>query len=222
VIAGDDLADVRITTRRAAAAVARTLHARAVRSRRVATIARVMADIIPADARVLDIGCGDGRVAAEMVQLRPDVTATGIDVLVQPETFIPVTAYDGSRLPFVDASIDVTMIVDVVHHAPDPLAFLADVARVTRRAIVIKDHLRDGVLAGPTLRAMDWLSNAPHGIALAYKYLSRREWDDAFARVGLRVDAWRAPLGLYPRPGAWVFERGLHFAARLVPVARAD
>ena len=53
-------------------------------------------------------------------------------------------------------------------------------------------------------------------------FQSRREWDEAFAREGLRVDAWRAPLGLYPRPGAWVFERGLHFAARLVPVARAD
>jgi hypothetical protein len=63
---------------------------------------------------------------------------------------------------------------------------------------------------------MDRIGNARHGVRLPYNYLTRRQWDDAFARAGMRVDAWVPALGLYPAPASWLFDRGLHFAARLV------
>lgn len=49
-------------------------------------------------------------------------------------------------------------------------------ARVARRGVVIKDHLREGPLAGPTLRLMDWVGNRGHDVRLPYNYLSRRKW----------------------------------------------
>lgn len=55
---------------------------------------------------------------------------------------------------------------------------------------------------------------------MPYNYLSRAEWTAAWSRAGLAVDQWESSLNLYPAPASWVFERGLHFAARLAPVAR--
>jgi hypothetical protein len=36
-----------------------------------------------------------------------------------------------------------------------------------------------------------------------------------FERVGVGVESMQTRLGLYPRPLNWIFERSLHFVARL-------
>jgi hypothetical protein len=86
---------------------------------------------------------------------------------------------------------------------------------VARRAVVLKDHTADGVLAGPTLRFMDRVGNARHGVSLPYTYWPRRRWLEAFDELGLAVEGWDKDLGLYPAPASWVFGRSLHFVARL-------
>ena len=192
-------------------------HDRLVLGRRVRVLAERMAELMPPDARVLDVGSGDGEIAAEVMRLRPDVRMEGIDVLVRADTRILVRVFDGAHIPGGDASVDVTMLVDVLHHADDPAALLAEAGRVCGRAVIVKDHLTDPPLAVPTLRFMDRVGNARHGVRLPYRYLSRAEWLAAIDGAGLRVDRWVPHLGLYPAPASWLFERGLHFAARLVP-----
>src|SRR3712207_7677180 len=61
-------------------------HDKAVFGRRVEVLARTLADFIPENARVLDIGCGSGTLARAIMKLRPDVAIEGIDVLVRPST----------------------------------------------------------------------------------------------------------------------------------------
>lgn len=78
---------------------------------------------------------------------------------------------------------------------------------------MIKDHLREGPLAGPTLRLMDWVGNRGHDVRLPYNYLSRREWTAIFARLGLAPLRWEQSLGIYPAPFGLVFDRSLHFVA---------
>ena len=107
------------------------------------------------------------------------------------------------------------MFVDVLHHTRDPQALLREARRVARRSLIIKDHARDGVAAGPTLRFMDWGGNARHGVALPYNYWPRWRWDDAFRRLGLTVESWDRDLCLYPPPAHWLFDRSLHFTTRL-------
>lgn len=72
-----------------------------------------------------------------------------------------------------------------------------------------------GLLAGPTLRFMDWVGNAPHGIPLPYNYWPERRWHEAFARRDLTPAIWLNKLGLDPTPATWFFDRSLHFVARL-------
>lgn len=191
------------------------VHSLGVHERRIGVLARALVELLPQDARLLDVGCGDGQLAVLIHKMRPDVTVEGLDVLVRPHTAIPVTRYDGHTLPFPDDSFDAVMMVDVLHHAEDATAVLAEARRVARQVVLIKDHLRDGLLANDTLRFMDWVGNARHGVALPYNYWSEREWRAAFERVGLSVEAWKTRLGLYPWPASMLFDRSLHFVARL-------
>lgn len=198
------------------------LHHRAVFTRRVEVLSALLAEAIPADGRVLDLGCGDGRIAGRLMERRPDLTVEGVDVFVRPVTHIPVTPYDGQTLPFADGSFDYVVIVDVLHHTDDPAAVLTEATRVARRGIVIKDHLREGWLAGPTLRLMDWVGNRGHDVRLPYNYLDRAQWAKALDRAGLAVSTWRDRLALYPLPFDWVFGRRLHFVALLEPAQPAS
>jgi SAM-dependent methyltransferase len=146
----------------------------------------------------------------------------GIDVLVPPTAHIPVAKFDGGVIPYGDHSFDVVMFVDVLHHADDGMALLREARRVARHSILIKDHPRNGFLAGPTLRFMDWVANRRHGIALPYNYWPRQRWFEAFQQLGVTVHLWKTKLGLY-RPAGWLFGRGLHFVARLdIPAAAPE
>jgi SAM-dependent methyltransferase len=195
------------------------LHHDHVHARRVRRLRDLILDLLPDAGSLVDVGAGDGWLAAELQRARPELCVDGVDVLVRPQTHIPVQPFDGHTLPLDDRSRDVVLLIDVLHHTDDPEELLAEAARVARRAVILKDHCRDDFLARPTLRFMDWVSNASYGVALPYNYWTRRQWRQAFARLGLTVDAWHDQLGLYPWPADWIFGRGLHVLARLVPQA---
>jgi SAM-dependent methyltransferase len=191
------------------------LHSLYVYPRRIAKLVEYLATVIPPNVTLLDVGCGDGLIAHLLMEKRADLRITGIDVMIRHETHIHVDPFDGTHIPWDDRSFDVVMFVDVLHHTKDPAKLLREARRVARIAIVIKDHTRDGWLASPTLRFMDWVGNVRHGVALPYNYWPRRQWIDVFGALNLVVETWKPDLKLYPRPLSWVFGRSLHFVSRL-------
>ncbi len=191
------------------------VHGSYVHVRRVSILAKHIAEMLPENARVLDVGCGDGKLASLIGQMRPDVRLEGVDVLVRPGTAIPVSYFDGHKLPFDDRSFDVVMFVDVLHHTDDPNELLTESARVASQAVVIKDHTMNGFLAYPTLKFMDTVSNARYGVALPYNYWPLAKWQAAWQKLGLKPSVWIDRVGLYPWWASWVFGRGLHFVTRL-------
>jgi len=190
------------------------LHERFVVGRRTRILSQHLATLIPVSAKVLDVGCGDGIIDRLLKQQRPDLSIQGIDVLVRPRTEIPVRMFDGVTIPFPDMTFAVSMFVDVLHHAANPFSLLKEAARVSR-FILIKDHFRDGFLSGSILRFMDWVGNARHGVVLPYNYWLKSQWIQAFTELQLKVGETKSSLGLYPWPASLIFERGLHFVARL-------
>lgn len=191
------------------------VHERYVFPRRVRVLSRLLAELLPAQAHVLDVGCGDASLAHLLTQQRQDLTVEGIDTLLRTRAPVRVTVFDGWTIPYGDRSVDVVTFVDALHHAQDPLILLREAARVARQGIVIKDHVEDGWLAGPTLHFMDWVGNARHGVTLPSRYWSRRRWLEAFEQLGLEVVTWRTDLHLYPWPATLAFDRSLHFLAML-------
>jgi SAM-dependent methyltransferase len=193
------------------------VHGGMIYTRRVARLASLIADRLPRTAKVLDVGTGDGALAARVRAHRSDISISGVDVLVRGQTAIPVRQFDGIHLPFEDASFDAVMCVDVLHHAVDAARLLRECGRVARDVVVVKDHLREGILASTTLRVMDWVGNARHGVRLPYNYFSRREWNELIAGADVGVTSWDEALSLYPRPVDWVFGRRLHVLMTLRP-----
>ena len=183
--------------------------------RRVEVLQRHFAPLLPSEATVLDVGCGDGLLSKRLAEGKPGISVAGIDVVVRPDTHIPVGEFDGAYIPFEDSSIDVVMFVDVFHHTQDPLVLLREAARVARKSILIKDHTRSGILAYTTLRFMDWVGNSSHGVALPYNYWTKDAWDKAFHGLDLSVTEWISELRLYPVPWDYIFGRSLHFITQL-------
>lgn len=188
------------------------LHRKFVLGRRARILAGHLCRFLPPNARVLDVGCGDGAIDALIQSQRPDVSIDGIDVFVRPSPLIPVRLFDGTTIPYEARSFDVVMFVDVLHHMVDPLALLREGIRVGK-IIVIKDHFRDGFLAEFTLRLMDWVGNAHQGATPPRSYWGQRQWSDAFRSLGLKVRELITSLSLYPTAIAWLFERRLQFIA---------
>jgi SAM-dependent methyltransferase len=195
--------------------VLNSLHGGIVHTRRVRVLSLGLAPLFPRGAKVLDVGCGDGLIAKLIGEQRPDLTLEGIDVLVRPHTHVPVRAFDGRHIDAADNSYDAVLFVDVLHHTQDPSILLREAARVARQCVILKDHTRDGFLAGPTLAFMDWVGNARHGVALPYNYWPRQRWLSTAADLGLTIARWDDRLQLYPWWARWVFERKLHFVARM-------
>jgi SAM-dependent methyltransferase len=90
--------------------------------------------------KVLDVGCGAGRLLTEVAMFR-EIGPFGVDVSLDRYTFkeIPVARFDGRRLPFSEGSFDVTVCCYVLHHLTPQHAkeLLAEMVRVTRRRIVL-------------------------------------------------------------------------------------
>jgi SAM-dependent methyltransferase len=169
---------------------------------------------------VLDVGCGDGLLDQALLELRPDLRIEGVDVLVRDGTLIPVREFDGQRLPFADGEYDVAMAIDVFHHAADAEALVGEMKRVARGSLVIKDHFLHGLPSELILRAMDWVGNSRHGVRLPFSYWSEAEWRGAWDRCGIRPMSILRHLRLYPFPLSLIFERDLHFVAKLAPMTR--
>ena len=193
----------------------RKLHAIFVRRGRAEVLAQHFAELIPRNATLLDVGCGEGHIDQAILARRADLSIEGTDLYPRPEAFIAVRPFDGQTLPYADKSFDGVMFMDVLHHASKPTELLREAVRVARKSVLIKDHFAEGLLARSTLRFMDLVGNAGYSFAWTADYWSQERWLQTFKELNLSLVEKRNSLGLYPAPASWVFERSYQFVARL-------
>jgi SAM-dependent methyltransferase len=198
-----------------ALSVLKRAHGKAVFERRVRVLAECLAARIPSPATVLDIGCGDGRIAQLIMTRNPGVTIQGIEFAPRPSCQIECKAFDGVKIPHPAASFDMCVFVDVLHHTKEIDALLLEACRVSRQFVLIKDHVAENRVDFGTLQFMDWVGNRPHGVILPYNYRSRAQWEEHFRQAGLKVREWQERVALYPFPFSAIFGRKLHFVALL-------
>lgn len=193
------------------------IHRKVVMGRRVRQLSSHLTNLIPNEVvSILDVGAGTGEIAQAVSTLRPKLNIQGVDTYIRPKTFVKVTLYDGETLPFEDESIDLVMIVDVLHHCQNPEAVLKECGRVSKRWVLVKDHVSDGLFDRLRLRFMDWVGNRAHGVVLPYNYLSTKQWDMAFNYAGLRKASSVNNIMLYPYILDHLFGKKLHCMCLLV------
>jgi SAM-dependent methyltransferase len=109
-------------------------------------LAPQLADLagVAAGQRVLDVGCGPGALTAELVgRLGPDAVSAADPsepfVVAARERYpgVDVQQASAEQLPFPDQAFDAALAQLVVHFMADPVAGLAQMARVTREHGVV-------------------------------------------------------------------------------------
>jgi SAM-dependent methyltransferase len=93
---------------------------------------------------VIDIGCGDGAIAAELAKSGFFERLDGFDVsesgvAIAKDRSIPkatFATYDGDRLPVDHRAYDLAVLSHVVEHVEEPRALLREAARVARWVVV--------------------------------------------------------------------------------------
>lgn len=104
-------------------------------------VAGLLAQSAPPGARVLDVGCGNGRLLREMAKARPDLELYGFDVAAASvrasrtgDASYHVVQASGLQLPFPSGSFDAVTMVEMLEHLKDPVGGLREAARLVRRA----------------------------------------------------------------------------------------
>lgn len=160
----------------------------------------VLRDLGPIDS-LLDFGAGNGWILNQMLTTEVLVgSARAVDVQRRDRYHMPVELYDGDRLPYEDRAFDASMAVDVIHHCVRPTDALRDIARVTRRFVVLKDHTFQGPFGFLVLSALDEIGNRKFGIPNRYRYQRAFSWDDVMAGEGFSVRMRMAPLPCHDGP----------------------
>ena len=106
----------------------------------------LMADFagVSAGQRVLDVGCGPGALTAELVRRVGAASVTAADPMPQfvaaarqRNPGVSVVQAPAESMPFADKAFDAALAQLVVHFMADPVAGLAEMARVTKRGGVV-------------------------------------------------------------------------------------
>jgi demethylmenaquinone methyltransferase/2-methoxy-6-polyprenyl-1,4-benzoquinol methylase len=101
---------------------------------------RALGDL-PRQARVLDLACGTGDLALELLRQRPDAEVTGVDLsramlrLAAAKTAgrrVRLVNAPAEALPFADGTFDAAMIGFGIRNVPDYVRGLSELRRVLR------------------------------------------------------------------------------------------
>lgn len=140
------------------------------------------------DSFVLDIGCSDGYLANQLIMQNQTLHILGADIHYPHMSKIPSVIYNGKRLPFPDATFDVVLAVDVLHHTEDIMVVIREMSRVSKHDILIKDHVWDGNrITWLFLSFFDWCTNAPNRIHCTYNYPRLDQWQNYFKALSLTI-----------------------------------
>lgn len=103
---------------------------------------RLVADFIPAQARVLDLGCGDGELMDYLVRERLvhargiELSEEGVLACVRRGLSVRQGNLQEGLADYPDGSFDYVVLSNTLPYLDDPAMVLAEMLRVGRRAVV--------------------------------------------------------------------------------------
>jgi SAM-dependent methyltransferase len=99
---------------------------------RLAELEKIAPHLSPA-SRILEIGAGTGEQAADLSRRGFDVTAIELaDSAYAAQRVYPIADYNGTQIPFPDASFDIVFSSNVLEHVGDLTTMHAEIKRVLK------------------------------------------------------------------------------------------
>ena len=135
----------------------------------------------------IDVGAGEGWFANRLMQEGLVQNCIPVEVSLRKHVEIEPIIYDGKTLPFPDNFAPLVYSIDVVHHAENPFELLDEIARVSSRWILLKDHTFDNFLGQITLQILDELGNRRFGIHSPGKYQKAWTWLEHLESRGYKL-----------------------------------
>lgn len=157
--------------------VVRVVHRRRSRRRSVGKaydMAIEVADLIPPDTHLLDVGCGNGYIAHHLNALLTK-RVTGVDFGETSKARIKYLPYDGRTLPVNDGAYDGVLLAYVLHHVQDIDLALREIRRVVR----------------------------PNGLVVIYEDIPKSLWDNVPGKLHDRMWRGRSGPVTFRRPSEW-------------------
>ena len=150
---------------------------------RMQMIAECCKGNINSNAKVLDIGAGNGYVS-HYIQKKFGCRMHCADILNYLEYDFPFYKISGSKLPFRNKFFDTAMINDTLHHMDEKtqMAMLKEAARVTKKVLVF-DTKRTFVAM-----LLDRIISKIHNISMPVPctHKTGRGWKECFSELGLK------------------------------------
>lgn len=104
---------------------------------------------LKAQKSVFDVGCGDGFATYYLTEYIKKVEGGDISELMLKNNPLPrasLKIVDAENLDLPDSSYDMTIMWEVLHHLKDPAKSVREMARVSRKYVVIFEPNRDNIL----------------------------------------------------------------------------
>lgn len=162
----------------------------------------LLAPYLGKEKSLLDFGCGDLSLAKQLHKDFPTVAITGVDVVDSGTRAegITFTLYGGKTLPFHNRAFDISISYHVFHHCRDPRAAFGELARVTKKKLLIVEPVYRNRMDLFFMRIADRLGNGWRGVAIPMPFTFQTEatWR-RFAREFHWTVADTKTVGVLPR-----------------------
>jgi len=167
---------------------------------------------------ILDVGCGDMGISEILTQQLPGIEITCVDTYAPPPSdaaspkWKKYRQFDGRTLPFGNAEFDISICIDVLHHAgmEGAQTLLREMLRTSRFQIV-KDHFETGLVSRTLLQLADFYGNWGYGVNVPREYFREQTWRSAITKSGLEELRRINSVRIHSQLLSAVFPSKLHF-----------
>jgi len=145
---------------------------------------------------VLDFGCGSMRLS-RYISTKIKIDLTGIDIRDYDINDAKYVKYPGGKLPFKDNEFDVVLSIFVLHHTDKPEYYLEELARVSKKKIILCEDVYTNRFGKVLTKFIDWVTNAPYKREAGNNFKKVEEWKKLFKKNNLEITTLKR---FYPHP----------------------
>lgn len=150
-------------------------------------LAKIVASLCEDDSYILDYGCDDGSVAEMIMEYNPSLRIVGVDIQANRPSKIPRKIYNGTKIPYPNNTFDIVICLDVLHHTKDMSVHVKEMRRVSKKYLIIKDHMIYSFFSRMLISFSDFTSNVPYGIKCEFNFLTKKQWYSLFKKQNLKI-----------------------------------